>query len=257
MNKTDRLLIALAERYETESFMDEDPSKFMHQVSGRENQEVMAFVAASLSYGSRPLFMPKIAYLLNCSNGQPYDWVRKRLYTKDLPDDATCFYRLYSCHAMRGLFDSLSDMLNEYGGIGAYLSEHHVSTAMTALEQLTSYFSLNHQSPIIPHNTTSSCKRLCMYLRWMVRSGSPVDLGLWKDMIDRKTLIMPLDTHVIQEARKLKLMSSKTTSMSNAVKLTERVKKTFPNDPLKADFALFGYGIASSKNSNATSKAFD
>ena len=82
-----------------------------------------------------------------------------------------------------------------------------------------------------------------MFLRWMVRKDSPVDLGLWNDIIDQRTLIMPLDTHVIQEANRLGLIKTKSTSMKIACELTEKLRKIFPEDPLKGDFALFGYGI--------------
>ena len=82
-----------------------------------------------------------------------------------------------------------------------------------------------------------------MFLRWMVRKESPVDLGLWNDIIDQRTLIMPLDTHVIQEANRLGLIKTKSTSMKVACELTEKLRKIFPEDPLKGDFALFGYGI--------------
>ena len=82
-----------------------------------------------------------------------------------------------------------------------------------------------------------------MFLRWMVRSGSPVDLGLWADIIDRRTLIMPLDTHVVQEAQRMNLLQSRTASMSTARRLTDTMLKIFPDDPLKGDFALFGLGV--------------
>ena len=78
----------------------------------------------------------------------------------------------------------------------------------------------------------------------MVRTGSPVDLGLWT-FIDKSTLIVPLDTHVLEEAVRLKLIRSKSTTMSTAIRLTEELRKTFKDDPLRGDFALFGYGIAS------------
>ena len=82
-----------------------------------------------------------------------------------------------------------------------------------------------------------------MFLRWMIRKESPVDLGLWNNIIDQRTLIMPLDTHVIQEANRLGLIKTKSTSMKVACELTEKLCKIFPEDPLKGDFALFGYGI--------------
>ena len=82
-----------------------------------------------------------------------------------------------------------------------------------------------------------------MFLRWMVRDDSPVDLGLWKDIIDKRTLIIPMDTHVMQEANRLGLISCKTASMSSAIKLTNKLREIFPDDPLKGDFALFGVGV--------------
>ena len=77
----------------------------------------------------------------------------------------------------------------------------------------------------------------------MVRSGSPVDLGLWSDTIDRRTLVMPLDTHVIHQAVRLGLLSGTSASMSVARRLTASFAEVFPDDPLRGDFALFGYGV--------------
>ena len=82
-----------------------------------------------------------------------------------------------------------------------------------------------------------------MFLRWMVRDGSPVDLGLWSDIMDRRTLIMPLDTHVVQESLRMGLLKSRTASMGTARRLTDAMLEIFPNDPLKGDFALFGLGV--------------
>ena len=81
-----------------------------------------------------------------------------------------------------------------------------------------------------------------MLLRWMVRDCSPVDLGLWT-FIDKRTLIIPLDTHVMEEAKRLGLLATTQPSMRTAQKLTDELRKVFPDDPLKGDFALFGYGI--------------
>ena len=100
---------------------------------------------------------------------------------------------------------------------------------------------------LVPKDATSACKRVCLFLRWMARSGSPVDIGLWSDFIDRRTLIMPLDTHVLDEARRLGLISGKQTSMRTAIKLTAEMATAFPDDPLKGDFALFGHGLETAR----------
>lgn len=239
----------LADKYETENFLHGDPSWFMHQVDGADDKELVAFVASTLSYGSRKQFLPKIQYLLDCSvkSGTFYDWVRSGSYAMDIPhDENTCFYRLYTYATMHRMLSALSDMLNEYGTMKKYVQKRTDGRRITGrevVELIVEYFSAKKMEGIIPKNTKSSCKRICMFLRWMVRDNSPVDLGLWSDMIDKKTLIMPMDTHVLQEANKLGLMNSKCASMASAIKLTERLREVFPDDPLKGDFALFGLGV--------------
>ncbi len=240
----------LADRYETAKFLDGDPSWFMHQVEDDKSRETLAFVAASLSYGSRKQFLPKIQYLLDCSVKRKvtfYDWVKEGLFAEDVPDDSSrCFYRLYTFHTMHTMLNVLKEMLIEYGTIKNYLqvsAQGGKMPAIQAVQLIVDYCASRGIEGIIPKNTKSSCKRICMFLRWMVRDNSPVDLGLWSDIIDKKTLIMPMDTHVVQEANRLGLMQSKATSMTSAIKLTERLRKIFPEDPLKGDFALFGLGV--------------
>ena len=111
------------------------------------------------------------------------------------------------------------------------------------MEAICAYFAEHEANAIIPKNAKSACKRICMFLRWMVRDGSPVDLGLWSDIMDRRTLIMPLDTHVVQESLRMGLLKSRTASMGTARRLTDAMLEIFPDDPLKGDFALFGLGV--------------
>lgn len=237
------LLIEYAKRYETTDFLATDPSWFMHQVDGNRNRETLAFIASCLSYGSRKQFFPKIQYILDCSHGEVYDWVYYGRFDKDIPDDTKrCYYRLYTFHTMNTFFHALKDMLTEHGTIGEYV-RRNANDGYSAIVAICTYFSGKGIEVIIPKDTKSACKRVCMFLRWMVRDGSPVDLGLWSDYLDKRTLIMPMDTHVIQEANKLGLLKGKGASMAAARKLTARMAEIFPNDPLKGDFALFGYGV--------------
>ena len=243
-------LLTLANKYETSSFLNGDPSWFMHQVIGKRNQETIAFIASCLSYGSRQVFLPRIQYLLDCSRSEPYEWIRTGRYTLDIPNDDQCFYRLYTNTMMHDLFHALQTMYEEYGDMGNYIrcyaklnKEKPQTDAIIAIEAICDYFLKHEAIGIVPKSTTSSCKRVCMFLRWMVRTDSPVDLGIWSDLIDQRSLIIPLDTHVIQQSLQLGLITSKTASMSVARKLTDKLLEIFPNDPLKADFALFGYGV--------------
>lgn len=243
MGNINTLLTQYAERYETEDFLPKDPSWFMHQVEGKANKETTAFIASCLSYGNRKQFMPKIQSILDFAGNNVHEWVACGTFTKNIPDDDNrCFYRLYTYHTMHSLLAALQQMITEYSSIGNYI-EANATDGFTAVKAITDYFASKNIETIIPKNTTSACKRVCMFLRWMVRDNSPVDLGLWSSFIDKRTLIIPMDTHVLQEANRLGLIDSKTASMSAARKLTTRLAKIFHDDPLKGDFALFGYGV--------------
>lgn len=250
-------LKSLAAKYENKEFLIGDPSWFMHQVAGDSNKEFLAFIASALSYGSRKQFLPKIQYLLDdihsCTNksegsNMPSDlvaqWLLSGRYSKVVPCNDECFYRLYSNRTFYMFLKALADIIREYGSLKE-LVRRKASTrkAIDAIEVITSEFYERESMGVIPKNTTSSCKRVCMFLRWMVRDKSPVDLGIWSDIIDRQSLIIPMDTHVVQEAIRLGLTTSKATTMSAAIKLTETIKEAFPEDPLLGDFALFGLGV--------------
>jgi len=133
-------------------------------------------------------------------------------------------------------------LLGRYGTLGNYVRQN-ASDGLTAVQTISSYFGSQGVSVVVPKNTQSACKRVCMFLRWMVRDGSLVDLGLWSDFLGRRTLIIPLDTHVVSEAVRLGLLQSRSATMSAALRLTRSLSKIFPDDPLRGDFALFGYGI--------------
>lgn len=227
-NELREQLRLLADRYETADFILDDPSQFMHHYSIPQQQERAAFIAAALSYGSRKQFIPRIQYILDGG---------------DIPDDDGCFYRLHTNRMVRKFLSVVDGIEQEYGSLGGWIKANNIHTAIDAVELITGYFAQHDASDLIPKNANSSCKRVCMFLRWMVRDNSPVDLGLWADQIDKSTLIMPMDTHVLQEAQKLGLIASRTGSMSIAIKLTNRLKEFFPDDPTKADFALFGLGV--------------
>lgn len=244
LSTIDERIRALASKFENEEFLVGDPSWFMHQVEGATNKELLAFIASALSYGSRKQFLPKIQSILDACHPDTHQWLVIGSYEALFPDTSTCFYRLYTHSVFRRFLSALAQMVRDHGSIKGYL-QHTMTTrdAYEAITLITQWFSTHGSTGIIPKDAKSSCKRLCMFLRWMVRDHSPVDLGLWSDIIDKRTLIIPMDTHVVQEASRLGLLRSRSTSMSSARKLTDKLLEIFPDDPLKGDFALFGLGV--------------
>jgi len=113
----------------------------MHQASGKANQEVTAFIAACLSYGSREQFVPKIQLLFHCAKGNLYEWVKSGLYSKDIPHDSDhCFYRLYTFRQFNIFLCPLRQMLLEYDSIGQYVRQHCGGHAMSAIETICQWF---------------------------------------------------------------------------------------------------------------------
>jgi uncharacterized protein (TIGR02757 family) len=135
--------------------------------------------------------------------------------------------------------------MDDYGSLGNFVKRNCSNDALEAVAKICQYFNDGGTSNVIPLSHRSACKRLCMFLRWMVRDNSPVDIGLWSRFIDKRTLVIPLDTHVLRQAGKLGLMKSSASSMAAAKLLTAKLSEVFPDDPVRGDFALFGLGVNS------------
>lgn len=240
--KTKQLLRHYAQKYETAAFLKNDPSRFMHLVKGKRNQEAMAFIASSLSYGNREQFNPKIETILEWTGGDVDEWIRSgKFESQFVAGDTRCFYRLYTYDTMHRFLHAYQQLLLTYETLGDYVRQH-ATDGFSAIAAICQYFGNQGICTVVPKNTLSACKRVCLFLRWMVRDNSPIDLGLWADFIDRRTLIIPLDTHVLRQSSRLGLLKSKTATMSTARRLTATLADIFPDDPLKGDYALFGYG---------------
>ena len=249
--KTKDILCRCAEKYETRSFMYNgtgDPSQFMHAVEGDANREATAFVASALSFGSRAQFLPRIQWIIDLARRDVDGWIRTGAFERDFrPDDVRCFYRFFSYATMNSFFRAYRGIMEEHGTLGGFVRATADGNAVNAVEAICARFREAGSEAVIPKDPKSACKRVCMFLRWMVRSGSPVDIGLWSDFIDRRTLVIPLDTHVLQEAKKLGLVKSACASMCAARRLTASLAEAFPDDPTRGDFALFGTGVDAGK----------
>jgi uncharacterized protein (TIGR02757 family) len=234
----------LAAKYETDAFMTDgsgDPSLFLRAVEGDANREATAFVAACLSFGSRSQFIPRIREIVADACGDVDGWIRRGSFAASFrADDDSCFYRFFTRADMHAFFAAYRDLMARHGTLGEYVCSRAGGDGKRAVEAICAAF--GHTKPV-PADAKSACKRVCMFLRWMVRSDSPVDLGLWSSFIDRRTLVMPLDVHVLNQSIRLGLLKSRCASMASAVRLTRSLAEVFPDDPLKGDFALFGYGV--------------
>ena len=235
--------IALADKYEVASFIDSDPIQFCYRFRDKKDIEIAGVMSSWLSYGKRSVFLPKINYLLNdVMGGHPFDYIMSESWHGN-EDNYSSLYRMTTWHNFYELCDKLKYI---------YLNNKDLEEAVVKnYENRTSRFKYYHQSlcdllsgeTMIPTSESpSSNKRMNMFLRWMVRRNSEVDLGIWKT-IDTEYLLIPCDTHVITSALKLKIITKGDASLNNTIRITDYAKRMFYEDPARMDFALYGYGI--------------
>ncbi|MDB5133112.1 MAG: hypothetical protein JWR02_2861 [Mucilaginibacter sp.] len=255
-------------QYNRSDFIKSDPVSIPHRFNKQQDIEIMGLWAAVLAWGQRVTIINKCNELITLMDGAPYDFItnhqeadlKKLLYFKHrtFNDIDTlyfiAFFRHHYAHhnSLESAFIPPFVMLS---GSEASSSPNN-STCDKAAEPIEKY--LNHfreyffSLPDYPHRTKkhissplqkSTCKRLNMFLRWMVRKDDcAVDFGIWNH-IKPSELIMPCDLHVDRVARKLNLITRKQTDWQTAVELTQRLREFDPADPVKYDFALFGLGI--------------
>lgn len=243
----------LAEYYETVAFLDDDPAQFMHRYSSPGDIEIVALIAASLAFGERSQILRKIESICQLMEHKPSVWIRQEKFNVSFPESNEKFYRFYSYADMRAFFSQIKNIIDRYGSIGAYIKLRYEKGVHPLKAIVEAFADCSSDRNLIPKDTHSSCKRINMFLRWMVRNNSAVDMGLW-DWIDKKQLIIPADTHVMQEAIRLGIISKAGSSLSKAIEITNALRLVWPDDPCKGDFALFGWGINHHKDVKSSQK---
>ena len=249
----------LAQKYETASFVEGDPSQFIRWYNRPEDIEPACFIAAMLSFGSRSQFIPKIRYIFELADksGGMEKWLKSRDFEANFNENSPKFtqkgeklpkfYRFYSFSDMNFLFSEMAYILENSLSFGEFFQQKYEN--LPDLQKnpgiLSDLISQSFpKSKIVPKGKSSANKRIHMFLRWMCRQNSPVDIGLWS-WYPSKNLLIPLDVHVMQEGVKLGLLSENShADRKTALALTKQMEEVFPEDPSRADFALFGLGVA-------------
>ena len=242
-----------AEQYETAEFIQSDPVQIPHRYDSRVNIEISAFVTAWIAWGSRKQIIQKADFIdREIFKGAPYHYIVGTDTQGTAPEwkqykgSKENFYRTFTYADFHDLCARLFDVYSKFENMEKALQ---AQPGGRPLEQLQRLFGDVKGVPDM--ETKSGCKRLCMFLRWMCRHGSPVDFGLWT-ICDPHNLIIPLDTHVHKQALRLGLVKRRTPDLQTAIEITDRFAEIFPDDPTKGDFALFGYGVNNGKVSPVT-----
>lgn len=245
------LLDDCVDQYNRPAFIREDPISIPHRFTRLQDIEIAGFWTAMLAWGQRKTIVNKANELMELMENAPFDFIvnhaeqdRKRFLsfkhrtfqTTDTLYFLEFFQWFYKKHS--SLEEAFLKNMTEESG--------HAGPALEGFNRL--FFSL----PDAPQRTRkhvatpaskSTCKRLNMFLRWMVRQDDRgVDFGLWKK-IKPSQLLIPLDVHVERIARRFGLLERKQTDWQAVLELTENLRRFDPDDPVKYDFALFGMGV--------------
>lgn len=230
--------------YETVDFIKDDPVQFPHKFSNKSDIEIAGFISSLLAYGNRKVFIKKLDILFDIAENEPKNFILN--FEDKLLDDFN--YRFGKTYDFAQIFKILRELYSKDGGLEE-LFKYGYKNLDNMFIPVVDYFYSRFKSPtqgvkfMIPHpQNGGAMKRMCMFLRWMVRKG-PVDLGIW-DFMPTSDLLIPLDTHVARISRKLGLLSRNSNDFKAVLELTENLRKYDNKDPVKYDFAMFGYGIS-------------
>ncbi len=235
--------------YNKKGFIKDDPISIPHQFTRKQDIEIIGFWTAVLSWGRRASIINSANKLVELLDGAPYDFIlhhqdsdlipfTKFVHRTFQPTDA-----LYFIHFLKHYYQSNDSLENAFTQ-GLEPDAPNIKQGLIHFHDL--FFSL----PEAPKRTrkhiptplrNSSCKRLNMFLRWMVRKDE-VDFGIWQQ-IKPAQLLMPLDVHTERMGRKLGLLHRKQRDWKAVEELTNALKVFDPVDPVRFDFALFGMGL--------------
>lgn len=232
-------------------FVKDDPLSVPHLFQKKQDREIAGFLAATFAWGIRQTIIKKSVELMKYMDMSPYDFIinhqpsdlRKLLSFKHRTFNSTdLLYFIEWMHHHYALNDSMETAFFP-------APDSSMDAVEKGLNHFHEYFfSLEDAPPrtrkhVAAPKRNSSCKRLNMYLRWMVRMDDQhVDFGIWKN-ISPSQLICPVDLHVARVAKKFGLLHRKQVDWQAAIELTEKLRELDPTDPAKYDFALFGLGI--------------
>jgi uncharacterized protein (TIGR02757 family) len=230
-------------------FIETDPIQIPSLFTTKENIEIAGFLAATIAWGQRPTIIRNAHKLISLMQNNPYeylmnsderDWEAFQDFKHRTFNGVDCIYFL----------KALKDIYLHHGGLEPVFTKGYQlgSSVFSALRYFRSvFFELEHERRTEKHVSDvergAAAKRLNMYLRWMVRTDqSNVDFGLWEN-IPTSALMLPLDVHTGNVARKLGLLTRTQNDWRAVEEITQKLREFDPNDPVKYDFALFGLGV--------------
>lgn len=248
-----RRLDGLTQQFDR-AYLDSDPLLFAHRYADPADQEIVGFLAASLAFGNVRAIQASVSAILVAIGPSPSQFTDRFDADTDGERLRPLYHRWIRGADLAALFVVLRAMRESSGSIGGFFMAGYDSSAPDIGTSLAS-FSARAKERSVPSAGSvarffpspadgSACKRLNLYLRWMVRGGDGLDLGLWRG-VSRRQLVLPLDTHLARLSRALGLSHRRTPGWRMAIEATRSLALLDADDPIKYDFALSRLGILS------------
>jgi uncharacterized protein (TIGR02757 family) len=247
------LLNTAAAVWNNPDFIESDPISVPHRFTRLQDREIMGFWAATLAWGQRKTIINSALRLSELMDHAPYDFVLNH-EESDRARFSDFKHRTFQYTDTLWFLHWLQEYYRQEQSLETAFFRHMSPGDVTVENALSGFHDRFFDYPYAPARTRkhvatpargSTCKRLNMFLRWMVRKdGRGVDFGIW-NRISPSQLLIPLDVHVDRVARRLGLLNRPQTDWLAVLELTENLRKFDPDDPARYDFALFGMGVSS------------
>lgn len=251
MHNTKDFLNKQVQIYNQKGFIELDPICIPHLFTKKQDIEIAGLFAAVFAWGQRTTIINKCKDLMDRMDQVPHQFVLQHS-AKDLKRLLNFKHRTFNDTDLLYFVSFLNFWYTQNESLETAFSNHLLPKDINIENALNGFrntffslpdVSLRTMKHIASPNQNSACKRLCMYLRWMVRNdNNGVDFGIWKT-INPNQLMIPLDLHVQRTAIQLGLLSRTQSDWKAVLELTKNLSKLDKNDPVKYDYALFGLSV--------------
>jgi uncharacterized protein (TIGR02757 family) len=237
----------LYQRYNQAKYIHPDPIEFLYLYEDIKDREIVGLIASSLAYGRVKQILKSVSYVLDMMTPSPHLFLKKSTHSSMCKVFKGFRHRFARGDHLAALLQGIKNVIDQYGSLNDCFV-HAISdddkTVIPALFFFTTALTKGDSNPghlIALPEKGSACKRLNLFLRWMVRKDR-VDPGGWQGVPVSK-LIIPLDTHMHKISLKLGFTAKQQANMRTALEITAGFRQIIPEDPVKYDFVLTRFGI--------------
>ena len=233
------------QEYNNVKFIEDDPIQIPHLFTNHKDIEIAGFLTSIISWGNRKSIINNAKKMMNLLDNSPYDFIKN---CKDSEIKKLEFiHRTFNSIDFRFFLHSLKNIYTQNESMeDVFLDDDSDFMFNGIINFRKMFFSVDHEKRSQKHISNplknSCCKRINMFLRWMVRNDENVDFGIWKK-INKSRLSCPLDVHTGRVARKLGLIQRKQNDFKSLCELDKNLRLLNKDDPVKYDFSLFGLGM--------------